>query len=555
MTTHTAPTPSWLDGFVDILRARRGTWVVAAVAVVLVAALLALLAPSLLPPTALVGGAVGIAAALLATALVVALDSADLVVRGPRHVAAAGGRVAGTISRAPGDIDALMALIDQHSGDHGVRVALTPASRAAGVPGARANMVAEELARRDLKVLCTDLTRGRTPAVGLSDVLSGQRKLADAVRFDEELFLAHLAVGSEPEAALAGFADWATALPDDLDVLVAALPPLAEPGVLPAVQGVELVLVLVEVDRTERVDLVACLDAIDAAGVPAALVLVDPDLDNIPELSTSVAVLGHAPDEDFHPEDPEARLRTVDLVDAPESSATPAEDADAPSDLLPPDDDEFDDGADDHDLPAHEDEAAAAPDVPGAASEPVERPAPAPSPPDVTPEPAADAADEQDEASGDRSGNEGVRVVAGQAGPARGPAAGARPSAPVRSADTSAYEDDDDPQPPVVGGGHVRTLRARRAAMATVDPAEAPLPPDESAEAPPPPDQAAPDQAAPDQPDSDQPDSDQPASETAPADGGEAAHLDEIDSTAREAARLTASLHALANEVWQRGDG
>lgn len=545
MTTQTAPTPSWLDGFLDILRARRGTWLVAAVAVVLVAALLALLAPSLLPPTALVGGAVGIAAALLATALVVALDSADLIVRGPRHVVAAGGRVAGTISRAPGDVDALMALIDQYSGDHGVRVALTPASRSAGVPGARANMVAEELARRDLKVLCTDLTRGRTPAVGLSDVLSGQRKLADAVRFDEELFLAHLAVGSEPEAALAGFADWATALPDDLDVLVAALPPLAEPGVLPAVQGVELVLVLVEVDRTERVDLVACLDAIDAAGVPAALVLVDPDLDNIPELSTSVAVLGHSPDEDFHPEDPESRLRTVDLVDAPASSdvaesptADPAPedeaDAAAPADPLPPDD--LDDAA------AVDGDGAA---VPTAA--PAVDPAPAPPPASTAATPAAEPAPEpsppavpsRDDVA-EELGEEGVRIVPGQ-GPSPGAPATGRPArapAAPRAADTSDYEDDDDPQPPVVGGGHVRTLRARRAAMATVDPADEQAP------------------AAAEQPTPAEAGGEQEGREPAASDdAGEAAALDEIDSTAREAARLTASLHALANEVWQRGDG
>lgn len=581
MTTETAPTPSWLDGFVDILRARRGTWIAAAVAVVLVAALLALLAPSLLPPTPLVGAAVGIAAALLATALVVALDSADLVVRGPRHVVAAGGVVAGTISRAPGDIDALLVLIDQHAGDHGVRVALTPASRAAGVPGARANMVAEELARRDLKVLCTDLTRGRTPAIGLSDVLSGQRKLADAVRFDEELFLAHLAVGSEPEAALAGFAGWAAALPDDLDVLVAALPPLAEPGVLPAVQGVELVLVLVEVDRTERVDLIACLDAIDAAGVPAALVLVDPDLDTIPELSTTVAVLDHAPDEDFHPEDPESRLHTVDLVDAPDAPPGGADETGGSPDLPPggldDEQDGLDDGDGDHEADADvgPESAADATPAPEQAPESAEPSEPeAPSQPVEEPTTGQTAEMSQD----DGEVREGVRVLPGRpvstqeaesapaastegdptgaasaaaTGPVTGPVTGSDgderrvpPQRPQR--EPLDYEDDDDDaQPPVVGGGHVRTLRARRAATPVVDPTgeggpatdvghgetPAPLaaqPSDEES----PPDQPAPDQPVP-----------------APQ-----AQHDEIDTTAREAARLTASLHALANEVWQRGD-
>ncbi len=266
---------SWQDQLLDVLRARERTWFVAAIVLILLGALLALLAPGTLPPTPLVGLAVGAAGVLLATAVVIGLDVSDVIVRGPRHVEIAGGRVAGTISRSTADIDALVGLIDAHDREGKVRVALTPASRSAGVPGSRANIVAAELAGRGAKVLVTDLTRGGTPAVGLSDVIAGERTLGEAVRFDDELYLAHLAVGSEPELALEGFASWARGLPPDLDVLVAALPPLSEPGVLQAVAGVELVLLLVEVDRTERVDLVASLDAIDAAEVPAELVLVD----------------------------------------------------------------------------------------------------------------------------------------------------------------------------------------------------------------------------------------------------------------------------------------
>lgn len=524
MTEQTAPKPSWLDGFVDILQARRRTWIAAAIAVVLVGALLALLAPSLLPPTLLMGVAVGIAAALLASAVVVALDSADLVVRGPRHVAAAGGQVAGTISRSPRDIEALMALIDRHGSEHGVRVALTPASRSAGVPGARANMVAEELAQRDLKVLCTDLTRGRTPAVGLSDVLSGERKLAEAVRFDEELFLAHLAIGSEPEAALAGFADWANSLPDDLDVLIAALPPLAEPGVLPAVRGVELVLVLVEVDRTERVDLIACLDAIDAAAVPAALVLVDPELDTSEQTSTSVAVIDHAAESGPH----DGERRTVDLVDAPDE---PDSAGDGDGEVLPPD----------HDFDDHHPNA-----VVQTGSDPDSGPG---SDPDATADTTRPRA-----------------VGPGAAATATGEASAATTSAPSDSNDD--FEDEDeDAAAPIPGGGHVRTLRARRrpADAASAGPVAAAADPavpgpaasssgrsgsgstDSARMAARPSDDPAPTPASEGPSQSSTRDSRAPAS---PAD----ADADDIDATAREAARLTASLHALASEVWQRGD-
>jgi len=355
---------------------------------------------------------------------------------------------------------------------------------------------------------------------------------------------------------------------------------------------VELVIVLVEVDRTERVDLVACLDAIDAAGVPAALVLVDPDLDNIPELSTTVAVLDHAPDEDFHPEDPESRLRTVDLVDAPDAPPGGADETGAAPDLLPPDDfdderDGLDDGHGDHEADADvgRESAADAHATPAPGREAPERAEP--------PEPAAPAQSVEDPATGrpaavsqdDGELRQGVRVVPGQPGSAQG--AGSAPAAsaegdptgaaseaatgPAKGSDgderrlppqrpqsePSDYEDDDDdPRPPVVGGGHVRTLRARRAAMPMVDPTGEAAPASTGAghgAAPSPPAAQPGDQPAADQPAEVQPAPDRPAPDR-PVSAPQAQPLDEIDTTAREAARLTASLHALANEVWQRGD-
>lgn len=528
MTDNAAPASAWVDGLVDILRARRRTWLAAAVTVVLLGALIALLWPSLLAPGPVVGAVVGLVAVLLATALVIALDSADLVVRGPRHVTAAGGEIAATISRSPADVEALMRLVDQHNVDGGgVRMALTPASRTAGVPGARANMIAEELARRDLRVLCTDLTRGRTPAVGLSDVLSGGRKLADAVRFDDQLYLAHLAIGSEPDVALAGFADWASSLPSDLDVLVAALPPLAEPGVLPAVQGVELVLVLVEVDRTERVDLIASLDAIDAAGVPARLVLVDPELDQQEEHSTTVAVLDHAPDgegvavpsepggsgpREAAPGEPRepgpgggpgARGPAAASVDGAVATgggaavaggvATAASDGAAPDhgaasgsdrtdtvadDAVPGD--AGDAGRDDVDRAVTENELST-PDTAGRSTD---------EPATAHPEPGRhEEGDEQVVEDTGGSGGHGE----------------------------SDFDDEDEVTPVALGGGHVRTVRSR--------PGRGPATADWAAST-----------------------SRGRASPTGPGEG------DAIDETAREAARLTAALQQLATEVWVRDE-
>lgn len=269
--------PDWLAEALDVLSARRRLVVAAAVGLVLFGAIVALVAPSILPPRPVVGAAVGVAAALLSTALALALDASDLVVRGARHVRAAGGTVDVRVGRQHDDVGPLLAAVARHAGTGPLRVALAPASRSAGVPGARAAALAEALARTGRKVLLTDLTRGGSPAAGLSDVITGTRTLSEVVRFEQELYLARLAVGSDPDVAIRGLAGWVEGVPSDLEVLVAALPPLAEPGVLAASASLDATLVLVEVDRTERVDLIASLDAVDAADLTCEVVLVDPE--------------------------------------------------------------------------------------------------------------------------------------------------------------------------------------------------------------------------------------------------------------------------------------
>ncbi len=352
----TARLPDWLAEALDVLAARRRIVVATAVGIVLLGGIVAVLAPSILPARAIVGAAVGIAAALLATAVALAMDASDLVVRGSRHVRAAGGSIDVRVGRQHDDVGPLLAAVARHATDRRVRVALAPASRSAGVPGVRAAALAEALARTGRKVLLTDLTRGGTPAAGLSDVIAGTRTLAEVVRFEHELYLARLAVGSDPDAALRGFPAWVESLPSDLEVLVAALPPLADTGVLPAAGALDLTLVLVEVDRTERVDLIASLDAVDASGVTSELVLVDPARSAAPAAATAdehaeEPDAEHEPEADNEPEvdyEPEAveehepadeplmaeTLRGADEPVVDDEAAAPAEDlADADEDL------------------------------------------------------------------------------------------------------------------------------------------------------------------------------------------------------------------------------
>jgi hypothetical protein len=486
------PLPGWLNESVEVLAARRRIVVAAAVGLTLLGGIVALIAPSLLPPRPLVGAAVGLAAVLLATALGLAVDAADLVVRGQRHIAAAGGTVAARVARDPDDVGPLMARVAQHAQDGRIRVALTPASRSAGVPGARAGALAKALAQTGRKVLLTDLTRGGTPAAGLSDVLAGDKRLAEVVRFDQDLYLARLAVGSDPERALAGFAEWAADLPPDLEVLVAALPPLAEPGVLAAAAMADVVFVQVEVDRTERVDLIASLDAVDTTGMTAELVLVDP----------SRAVPGRGvvvpPDEVAAPE-PAAEPEAAGEPDVAALVEEPAPDeAIAPEDLAEPE-------------PAPRLEPIPDP-IPEPEPEPEPEPDPEPQPepePEPQPEPLP-----------------------------QGPAS--QVSVPVASSPVPPV-----PQVPAASAASDRSSRYLRDIWAEAPgeaPTDDPTEPIVMTEPAATPDVSTP---APDVPDAV---SDVPVAAGRGPDPVDA----DLDAVAQEAVRRTAALQALAQEVWRR---
>ncbi|HSK23844.1 MAG TPA: hypothetical protein VK906_11735, partial [Egicoccus sp.] len=82
-------TPLWVLEGLDIVQRRAGL-LRAVVAVVCLAGLaVAWLAPGIVPPTWTVGPAAGLAAVLLGLEVALAADTADLTLRGPRHVRAA----------------------------------------------------------------------------------------------------------------------------------------------------------------------------------------------------------------------------------------------------------------------------------------------------------------------------------------------------------------------------------------------------------------------------------------------------------------------------------
>jgi len=492
--------PPWLTEAADVLWERRRLVVAAALVTVVIGIVGAMMAPSLLPPRAIVGAAVGLAAVLLAAAIGLAVDAADLIVRGARHVRAAGADVAASIGPDVRDIGPLLARVGAHAENGRIRVALVPASRDAGAPGARASALAEALARTGRRVLVTDLTRPATPTPGLSEVVTGERRLAEVAHLEDDLYLARVPVGTNPVGALQGLVDWVGNLPSDLDVLVVALPPLAEPAVMPAATFADLLLIQVEANRTERVDLIAALDAVDAANLTAEVVLVDPARSWTERQDTAATAPA--------PHDPTAEATAPD---------TPAPEAAAPDAVEPTDDD---DGRD-VDADAVDEEG---PDVVVAA--PVNDGSDDHDLPDAVDERMADDASESDATDTSEM------------------ALGVLPPAVVAA--------------PLPGRGHPRDLAhvwddspAAEGEVAFSEPEPEPEPAPEPEPEPEP--EPAPDLGADPVPEPDR----APVAEAVPAGrtSSPPTSSGNIDDLARESVRTAAALYALAEEVWRREDG
>lgn len=275
-----ASTSSWLTDALEVVEQRRSLVVATAAAVSLLGLLAAFLLPQVIPPTPLAGAAVGVAAALLAVAVALGVDALDLTVRGARHVRAAGGRYLGTLAGdpGPGAADPLAAELEVRLWEQGhLRVGFAPVASDLPAVARWADATAVALAERDHRVLLVDLTREDPWRDGVADIVRDGRPLAHAVTFDAELLLARIAAGHSTRAALAAFPKLAARLPRDVDVVLVVLPSMTQPGVLPATEGADRVLLLAELGRTPRVDILAGLDALGDSSADAEVVLLAPE--------------------------------------------------------------------------------------------------------------------------------------------------------------------------------------------------------------------------------------------------------------------------------------
>ena len=272
-------TPSWVVEGLDIAQRRAGLLRLV-VAVVCVAGLLtAWLAPGIVPPTWTVGAAVGVAALLLGLAAAVAADAADLTLRGPRHVLAAGGELVAVVPVDPDPAAAAAladAVLDAREPGAKLILGLAAAGRDARHTAALTDVLAVAVARLGVSVLRLDLAGGRTARPGLYEVLRRGHRLADAVDFEPgDLALARLGAGQDLGGALDALPELPGRLPRDLDVLLVALPTAASRPSVQAAAALDHVLVVAERDLTSRVDLIAGLDALEAVGIAAQVVLLD----------------------------------------------------------------------------------------------------------------------------------------------------------------------------------------------------------------------------------------------------------------------------------------
>jgi len=295
--------PLWLVEGLDIVSRK---WVLLAVVtavVIVLGSIAALVLPGVVPPTPAVGAAIGLAGLLLGLAAAVATDATDLVVRGPRHVAAAGGELVAVLPRDPSVAAAgplAAAVLEVREPGVPLLLAFATASRDARRSSAWTDAIARSLVSDGVGVLRVDLASGRSEHPGLVEVVRDDTRLADAVTFEPGVKLAQLSAGRDHADALAALTELPGRLPRDLDIMLVSLPTAASRSVVAAAAALDHVLIIVERDRTSRVDLIASLDALEAAGTHAQVVLLD--------TSTAMRL---APPVEVDPEAEAERRRTI----------------------------------------------------------------------------------------------------------------------------------------------------------------------------------------------------------------------------------------------------
>jgi hypothetical protein len=326
--------PLWSIELLDVLDRRGPVALWAAGVLAALALLVATLAPAVVAPTA-----VGVAIAA-------ALDALDVRVRGPRHVRSAGGDLVALLPVGVRDADATelaAAVLEARPDGSAMHLGLAPVGGDADASVAWTRALAAALGRAGTSVLLADLSAGPSRGPGVLEVVRDRVALADAVTYADSAPVAEIGPGADVAAALGAVVSLPTLLPDDVDVLLVALPQVSTRPVVNAARVLDQVLLVAEANLTSRVELMASLDALRVAGCAPQVVLVD---------AATYERIRPGGDPPAPRPRPTAPLPSLDLDAAPVAAPTAA--PAAPTPVVPP--------------------------VPASASVPAPAPAPAPVP-------------------------------------------------------------------------------------------------------------------------------------------------------------------------------
>lgn len=260
-----------LRDLIEALQLRRLVALSTALGVVVLGLALSYLFPNVIPPHPLVGAAVGLAALTIGIVAAVAADAGDEIVRGARHVLATGAAVA---AEGPGALDQLEAWAEeQAAGAPQISIAVVGAGTGAPQTAAIAEAIGYALASAGRRVLVADLAEEHGDEPGLAEVGRGEVKLSKAVTFETDVDLARVRSGTPLTDALVTLPRIAPRLVGDVEVLVSALPGLRQPATLLGATAAGRSLLVAVAGTTTRVDVIAGIQALDAAQAPADVVI------------------------------------------------------------------------------------------------------------------------------------------------------------------------------------------------------------------------------------------------------------------------------------------
>ncbi len=270
--------PLWSIELLDVLDRRGPLAVWAAAVLASLALLIATLAPAVVPPTVGVGLLVGLMALATGVAAAAALDALDVRVRGPRHVRSAGGDLVALLPSEVRDTDAAelaVAVLEARPSGAAMHLGLAPVGADAQTAVAWTRALAAALGRSGSTVLLADLTTGPSRGPGVLEVVRDRIPLSRAVTYADGAPLAEIGPGGDVQGALGAVVSLPTLMPEDVGVLLVALPQIGTRSVVNAARVLDQVLLVAEANLTSRVELMAALDALRVAGCSPQVVLVD----------------------------------------------------------------------------------------------------------------------------------------------------------------------------------------------------------------------------------------------------------------------------------------